>query len=94
MLDSHLCLALLAVNNLGRDDFGGGGLRSAAYAFGLGDDHLSDGPGGGDDGRFGSLHRLQTLLSLKCTNHLVHLGLKENIHFLYSKTKGTLGTFQ
>lgn len=61
---SHLRLALLAVDDLGGDDFGGGGLGAAAQAFGLRDDHFGDGSGGGDDGRFGPLDRLQALLTL------------------------------
>lgn len=71
---SHLCLALLAVDDLGGDDLGGSGLGSGAQAFGLGDDHLGYGSGGCDDGWFGALNSLQTLLTLKhkqklCDHH-------------------------
>lgn len=53
---SYLRLALLSVDDLGRDDLGGRGLR--AHAFGLSDDHLSDRSGRSNDRRFGSLHGL------------------------------------
>ncbi len=65
----HLCLALLAVDDLGWDDLGGGGLGSRAHAFGLCDDHLGNGSGGGDDRWFGPLNSLQALLTLKQTQH-------------------------
>lgn len=64
---SHLRLALLPVNDLGRDDFGGGSLGPGAHAFGLGDDHFSDGSGGGDDCRFGPLNCLKALFPLQHT---------------------------
>lgn len=72
---SHLRLALLAVDDLGGDDLGGSGLGAGAQAFGLGDDHLGDGSGGRDDGWFGALNSLQTLLTLKhkqklCEHHV------------------------
>lgn len=67
---SHLCLALLAVDDLGWDDLGGGGLGSGAHAFGLGDDHLGDGSGGRDDSWFGPLNSLQALLTLTHTQGL------------------------
>lgn len=54
----YLCLSLLAVDDLGWDDLGGGGLGSRAHAFGLGDNHLGDGSGGGDDRWFGPLNSL------------------------------------
>lgn len=60
----HLCLALLAVDDLGWDDLGGSGLGSRANAFGLGDDHLGNGSGGGDDCWFGALNGLQALFTL------------------------------
>lgn len=68
-LSSHLRLSLLAVHDLGRDDLGGGRLRARAHTFGLGDDHLGDGSGGRDDGWFGPLHGLQTLLTLNKHTH-------------------------
>lgn len=55
---SHLCLALLAVDDLGWDDLGGGGLGSRAHAFGLCDDHFGNGSGGSDDRWFGPLNSL------------------------------------
>ena len=61
---SHLCLALLAVDDLGWNDLGGGGLGSRAHAFGLGDDHLGNGSGSGDDCWFGALNSLQALFTL------------------------------
>lgn len=67
---SDLCLPLLAVDDLGWDDLGGGGLGSRAHAFGLGDDHLGDGSGGRDDRWFGPLNSLQALFTLRCTQSL------------------------
>lgn len=67
---SHLCLALLSIDDLGWDDLGGGGLGSRAHAFGLGDDHLGNGSGGGDDCWFGPLNSLQALLTLMQTQSL------------------------
>lgn len=72
---SHLRLALLAVDDLGGDDLGGGGLGSGAQAFGLGDDHLGDGSGSRDDGWFGALNSLQTLLTLKTSKSCVTIML-------------------
>lgn len=68
---SHLRLSLLAVHDLGRDDLGGGRLRARAHTFGLGDDHLGDRSGGRDDGWFGPLDGLQTLLTLNEHTHTV-----------------------
>lgn len=65
LVETHLGLALLAVDDLGWDDLGGRGLGTRAQAFGLGHNHLGDGSRGCDDGWFGPLNRLQALLSLK-----------------------------
>lgn len=62
---SYLCLALLAVDDLGWDDLGGGGLGSSGHTFGLGDNHLGNGSGGSDDCWFCPLNSLQTLLPLR-----------------------------
>lgn len=64
----YLSLALLAVDYLGWDDLGGGGLGSRAHTFGLGDNHLGNGPGGSDDCWFCPLNSLQGLLTLKFNN--------------------------
>lgn len=74
----HLGLALLAVDDLGWDDLGGGGLGYRAHAFGLGDDHLGDGSGGGDDRRFGPLNSLQAFLPLKHTQqHIIYYNISD-----------------
>lgn len=65
---AHLGFTLLPVDDLGRDDLGGRGLGSGAHAFGLRDDHLGNGSGRGDDGRFGPLNRLEALLTLQHTH--------------------------
>lgn len=66
---SHLCFALLAVDDLSWDDLGGGGLGSRAQGFRLGHNHLGNGSGGGDNRWLGPLNCLQTLLTLTRSLH-------------------------
>lgn len=92
---THLSLALLAVDDLGGDEFGGGGLGAAAHAFGLRDNHFGDGPGGGDDGRFGPLHGLQALLTLwKHTRTIKYTFIQHRFSRSYSRTFGSFSRWE
>lgn len=73
---SHLRLSLLAVDDLGRDDLGGGSRWPWGHAFGLGDDHLGDWSGCGDDGWFGALHSLKAFFTLNTNNNVKQVTLR------------------
>lgn len=75
---SDLGLSLLAVDDLGGDDFGGaGGLHRRAQTLRLRHDHLRDRPRRGDDGGLRPGNSLQGLLPLKHRAHNPHTLLQD-----------------